>query len=48
MVEELAERFGDIANGQSGKKVASKVASNSKTKNEETLAACVNACRKAG
>jgi integrase len=48
MVEELAERFVDIANEQSSKKVASKVASNSISKNEETQAGCVTACRKAG
>ena len=37
MVEELAERFGDIPNirnGDSSQKVASKVASNSKSENQ--------------
>ncbi len=47
MVEELAERFVDIANEQSSQKVVSKVASNSKSKNDEVQDVCVSACRKA-
>jgi hypothetical protein len=47
VVEELAQRFGNIANDESSKKVASKVASNSKSKNEEVQGGCVNSVLKA-
>jgi hypothetical protein len=47
MVEELAGRFGDMANEQSSQKVASKVGSNSKSENGEAQGVCVNSVLKA-